>query len=193
MKEGEREIIGLDEVGRGPLAGPVVSAAVRIHSSSYERLAGLGIRDSKKTSEKKREKLYELLLCDPGSEISVGITSNKEIDEMNILEATKLSMRRALEGWDLGNYVLIIDGNFEIGIDHPQRPVVGADNSFLECAAASIVAKVRRDRMMKEHHQNHPHYGFDAHKGYGTKDHKKMIELYGPCPIHRRSFRSIEK
>ncbi len=191
-KKAKLSIIGIDESGRGPLAGPVVAAAVRIKRLKSEvRSPKLGIRDSKKLTPEKREKLYQLLTNHPDIEWGVGVVSRNIIDKINILEATKLAMKEALSGIDCKKSLLIIDGNFRINVDCNQEAVIRADESVLECSIASIIAKVERDRMMIRYHRRYPRYSFDKHKGYGTGKHRQMIKKYGPCSLHRKSFKLI--
>ncbi len=176
-QQGFRRIVGIDEAGRGPLAGPVVAAAVQILPASF----GVEIRDSKALSPRKRELAYEEILrtCLVG----VGRASVEEIDELNILEATFLAMRRALEA-------LPVDGNLTIpGLRWPQKAVVKGDQLSLSIAAASIVAKVERDRIMEHYHELYPIYNFRKNKGYPTKEHRAAIAKAGRSPVHRRSFR----
>ncbi len=185
-------IIGLDESGRGPLAGPVVAVAVRVKSFESElRNKKIGICDSKKLTPKKREKIYELIARHPDVEWGMGVISKNIIDKINILEATKLAMKEAVSGIDYAGSLLIIDGNFKINLECNQKPVLRADESVLECSMASILAKVERDKMMDRYHKIYPCYGFQKHKGYGTKMHREMIKKHKPCPIHRKSFRLL--
>ncbi len=182
--------IGIDEVGRGPLAGPVVAVAVRI-KKKVKRIRSMRIKDSKKTTPRKREELHELFIDCPEIEYGVGVVSEKIIDKINILEATKIAMQEALKKIDGDNMHLIIDGNFTIKSDHKQKAVKKADESVLECQIASIIAKVERDKIMDYYHEKYPQYGFNKHKGYGTKKHRRAIEEYGPCTIHRKSFKCV--
>jgi len=178
----------LDEAGRGPLAGPVVAAAVLILNTKYQIL-NTKIRDSKKLSWKKREKLYKLITKSPFIEWGIGRVSEKVIDKINILEATKLAMKRAIKRFKRKPDFLILDGNFKINLPIPQKSIIKADEKVFSCAAASILAKVWRDRLMLRYHKKYPRYGFDKHKGYPTKYHFKMLKKYGPCVIHRKSFK----
>jgi len=198
-KRGFKYIIGLDESGRGPLAGPVVAAAVVIKSSfkfqvsSFKNLKQ--VDDSKQLSPKKREELYTILINHPQIEWGIGKASEKTIDKINILEATKLAMIRAVEklkNKKLKIDYLIIDGNFKIESKIPQKSIIKADEKVFSCAAASIIAKVTRDRIMKRLHEKYPQYGFDRHKGYPTKYHLKMLKKYGPSIIHRKSFKPVK-
>lgn len=158
---------------------------------SYLKGNRLNIRDSKKVTSKRREELYEILTTHPDIEWGVGIVSEKIIDQINILQATKLAMQKAVEGVNLEGCVLIIDGNFGINTNHEQKAVPKADENVLECSMASVIAKVTRDRMMNKYHEKYSCYRFDKHKGYGTKLHREMILKHGPCDIHRQSFRLL--
>jgi ribonuclease HII len=201
---GYKTVVGIDEVGRGPLAGPVVAAAFVIKKFSISNFSK--VKDSKKLSAKQREEIYEALKNNPSVRWGVGRVSEKVIDKINILEATKLAMQRAIKSLeknlknelvqkkcDRTNFAqgsfLIIDGNFGIDIDLPQKSIIKADQKVFSVAAASIVAKVTRDRMMINYHKKYPEYGFDKHKGYGTELHRKLIEKHGFCRLHRRSFK----
>lgn len=189
----KKKIIGLDEAGRGPLAGPVSAAGVKILDYSklkkkdFPFLGYLSL-DSKKLSFKKREEIYNLITRASFIEYGVSMVSEKVIDKINILEATKLAMRMVVEKMNYKDSLLIIDGNFKIDIDCKQKSVIRADETVLECSLASIIAKVSRDRLMIKYHKKYSLYHFDKHKGYGTKLHRKMIKEHGPCPIHRKSF-----
>ncbi|MDO4545905.1 MAG: ribonuclease HII, partial [Bacillota bacterium] len=182
-------IAGVDEVGRGPLAGPVVAAAVVLP----EDFDVLGIDDSKKLSEKKREELFDVIR-DGAIAWGIGMADHQIIDEINILQATKLAMRRAIEEVErkLGQKVhldYILFDAMEIGeIDRPQQAIIKGDSKVLAIAAASIIAKVTRDRMMVEYAEKYPGYAFEKNKGYGTKAHYEGIARQGICPIHRRTF-----
>lgn len=178
-------LAGTDEAGRGPLAGPVVAACVVLDYNNPP----LEANDSKKLSSAKRAALYDKIISD-AKYVGIGICSEKEIDEINILKASMLAMRRAVENSKAPIDFLLADGNSLPGALPAQREqaVVGGDGFSLCIAAASIIAKVTRDRMMLEYAQKYPQYGFEAHKGYGTSQHIAMLEEYGPCPIHRLSF-----
>ena len=182
-KEGVGPICGVDEAGRGPLAGPVSAAAVILPPEA----ALPGLNDSKKLSEKKREQLFpeiqRLALA-----WSVAFASVEEIEERNILGATMLAMNRAISGLNLRPELALIDGNRNREIQVPSRCVVHGDARCASIAAASILAKVSRDRLMVELARDYPQYGFDRHKGYGTKAHYAALREYGPCPAHRPSF-----
>lgn len=176
-------IAGLDEVGRGPLAGPVVSAAVILPRNTKI----WGINDSKQLSEKKREELFTKIM-ELALDVGIGIVSPEDIDVMNILNATKESMKKALEKLKLTPEYLLIDAITLKGITIPQEPIIQGDGKSISIAAASIIAKVTRDHMMKQYHQLYPEYGFAKHKGYGTKEHIQTILEQGICPIHRKTF-----
>lgn len=190
---GKRLICGIDEAGRGPLAGPVVSSAVILPrlNSDNDFLGCEWINDSKKLSSKKRVLLYNRLLEHPNVYIGIGIVSERIIDKINILRATQLSMRKAISNLDVKPDCLLIDGMLVPGVKIPQKKIIDGDNLSLSVASASIVAKVTRDNIMCQYHEKYPQYGFDRHKGYGTKEHMKKIKEYGPCKIHRRSFYPI--
>lgn len=175
-------IAGVDEVGRGPLVGPVVAAAV-ILPKGY-KLEGL--TDSKKLSEKKRNTFYDILMKDAIA-IGVGIKSNKIIDEVNIYEATKLAMKDAINNLSVKPEHVLIDA-MPLELDIPTTSIIKGDALSESIAAASVIAKVTRDRMMYELDKEYPEYGFAKHKGYGTAQHIQAIKTYGPCLLHRKSF-----
>ena len=181
--KGIRYIAGVDEVGRGPLAGPVVAAAV-ILPADFDVL---GIDDSKKLSEKKREELFPIIK-EKAITYSIGIVDNKKIDEINILEATKLAMKQAIESLEPMAEYILIDALILKDVDIPQTGIIKGDSKSVSIAAASILAKVTRDRMMKDFHEEFPYYAFDKNKGYGTKAHYEGIDKHGICYLHRRSF-----
>lgn len=183
MNKGFKTVCGVDEAGRGPLAGPVYAAAVILPVET--EIAGLN--DSKKLSEKKREELFDII-NDVAISISVGTASEKEIDEINILNATFLAMKRAVEGLEISPDYAIIDGNRVPNLEIPTETVVKGDGKVMSVAAASIIAKVSRDRFMLKMAEQYPEYQFEKHKGYGTRLHYEMIEKYGVSPIHRSSF-----
>ncbi len=180
---GVKLLCGVDEAGRGPLAGPVCAAAVRLPRS----IEIPGLNDSKKLSEKKREELYERIL---GCALSFGIAFAEvaEIEELNILGATYLAMNRAIAQLDPQPELALIDGKLNAGITVPSRCVVQRDARCADIAAASILAKVTRDRLMLELAELYPQYHFEQHKGYGTKLHYEALREYGPSPVHRPSF-----
>lgn len=221
---GHQYIIGVDEVGRGPLAGPVVAAAVWYKDPDFAIPAELEkefalIRDSKKLSEKQREKAFGFVM--EHFDTGIGIISAETIDRVNILEATFLAMKSAtadllkkirqdtrnkiqdaskaqetsdkVQGGTEESFYFLIDGNQRIpNFSYHQEPIVGGDGIAKSIAAASIIAKVTRDRMIAEYDQEYPGYGFAEHKGYGTKAHMDALRQKGPCPIHRKSFRPVQ-
>lgn len=180
-------LCGIDEAGRGPLAGPVVAGAVILPDG----VEIIGLNDSKKLSEKKRDNLYDIIL-EKALYYGIGSASHEEIDEINILNATYLAMRRAVENLlaqgAVGIDLLLVDGNRDPKIGYPTRTIVKGDGTSASIAAASILAKVTRDREMLQLDQEYPAYGFAKHKGYPTKAHYQAIEENGICPIHRKTF-----
>jgi len=178
-----RLICGTDEAGRGPLAGPVVAAACILPEGYMPE----GLNDSKKLTEKKREALYEIITRDALAWCAASC-SPEEIDKYNILEASLLAMRRAVAGLGIRPDFLLIDGNVSRGFDLPAQAVVSGDALSPSIAAASVIAKVTRDRLCADYETLYPGYGFAAHKGYPTPAHKLAVFEKGPCPIHRRSF-----
>ena len=191
--EGIRYIGGVDEVGRGPLAGPVSAACVVLP----EDFDVLGVDDSKKLSEKKREELFDKIR-EKALAVGIGMCDNRVIDEINILEATKKAMAEAIRDADSqleekglspeGTEHLLIDAVSLKDVDKPQTSIIKGDAKSLSIAAASIIAKVTRDRLMAEYHRQYPYYGVDTNKGYGTKAHYEGIDKYGITPIHRKTF-----
>jgi ribonuclease HII len=188
FQKGFSRIAGIDEAGRGPLAGPVVSAAVIFPIS----LQIPGISDSKKLTPKKRDYLYEKIY-DLAVSVGIGIVDPFEIDRINILQAALLSMAMAVENLAPQPDCLLIDGTFPISSALPQEAIPKGDALSVSIAAASIVAKVTRDRLMKRYHQDYPQFEFSKHKGYPTKAHKQAIQKFGCCPIHRRSFKGVKE
>lgn len=177
-------ICGVDEAGRGPLAGPVCAAAVILPAGA----AIEGLDDSKKLTEKKRERLYNIIK-QTAVAYSVAYGTLEEIETVNILEATYLAMNRAIEGLTVKPDFALIDGNrVPRGIKIPCETIVKGDSKSMSVAAASVLAKVTRDRLMLEYDKKYPEYNFKKHKGYGTKEHTELIKQYGPCEIHRLSF-----
>ena len=175
---------GVDEAGRGPLAGPVCAAAVILPAGA----AIEGLDDSKKLTEKKRERLYDIIK-QTAVAYSVAYGTLEEIETVNILEATYLAMNRAIEGLTVKPDFALIDGNrVPRGIKIPCETIVKGDSKSMSVAAASVLAKVTRDRLMLEYDKKYPEYNFKKHKGYGTKEHTELIKQYGPCEIHRLSF-----
>ncbi len=181
-------VAGVDEAGRGPLAGDLYAAAVILKPGTYIE----GINDSKKLSEKQREELFDIIIekavC--YNIVSVDVDT---IDRENILQATYMSFRKALEGLSIRPEMALIDGNRAQGIDVPHELVVKGDSKCQSIAAASILAKVSRDRYMKEMAEKYPQYNFEKHKAYGTVEHRELIQKYGPCPIHRKTFKGVKE
>ncbi len=182
---GAQYIAGVDEVGRGPFAGPVVCAAVILPLEKKNLIEG--IDDSKKLKEGERERLAELIK-ERAIAYKICEADNKTIDRINILQATKLCMKQAVEGLAVEPDVVFVDGNFKIDISLPQQTLIKGDALSYSIGAASILAKVYRDRLMCEFDKIYPQYGFAQHKGYGTKMHRDAIREYGLCEIHRRTF-----
>lgn len=176
-------ICGVDEAGRGPLAGPVCAAAVILPRNAEIS----GLNDSKKLSEKKREELFGII-CDTAISYGIAFASVEEIEELNILNASMLAMNRAIEKLSVKPQLALIDGNRNKGIEMPSRCVVKGDSKCADIAAASILAKVSRDRYMLEMAEKYPQYHFEQHKGYGTKLHYEALREFGPSEIHRPSF-----
>ncbi|MDP2864365.1 MAG: ribonuclease HII [bacterium] len=191
-KKGYKKVVGLDEAGRGALCGPVVAAAVVIKSSFKFQILGLEyLKDSKKLTAKKREEFYKILTNHPQIKWGIGRVSEKVIDKINILEATKLAMIKAIKKLKRKPDFLIIDGNFKLNLPIPQKSIIKADEKVFSVALASIIAKVYRDRIMRRYHKKYLQYGFDKHKGYPTKQHRKMLKKHGPCQIHRKTFKPV--
>ena len=186
--KGCRYIACIDEAGRGPLAGPVVSAAVILPQSFDDP----DVTDSKKLSPKKREQLYERIY-DQAVSVGIGIVDPVEIDQINILQASLLSMVMAANNLHPGPDFLLIDGPFSIASDLPQKPIPKGDSLSISIAAASIIAKVTRDRLMQTYHHYYPQFDFPRHKGYPTKAHKDAIRKCGRSPIHRKSFKGVKE
>ena len=187
-QRGYRLIAGIDEAGRGPLAGPVVAAAV-ILPHDYENPE---IKDSKKLTPRKRERLYEVIEHDALS-IGLGVVEASVIDDVNVFQATLMAMKEAVSNLALKPDYLIIDGSCCIFVPLPQEAVVKGDSRSISVASASIIAKVSRDSIMEIYHRQFPQYNFLKNKGYGTGEHREAIKKYGPCKIHRRSFRIRDK
>lgn len=180
---GFNAVCGVDEAGRGPLAGPVCAAAVILPEGKIIE----GVNDSKKLSEKKREALFDVVKSESLA-YSIAFATVEEIEELNILNATMLAMKRAVEGLSIKADFAMIDGNKTPDLDIPCQYVIKGDANSMSIAAASILAKVARDRLCYEYAEKYPEYMFEKHKGYGTKLHREMILKYGPCEIHRMSF-----
>lgn len=198
-KRGYKWIAGIDEAGRGALAGPVFVGVVIINQnlnfpSNFRHLLKT-VKDSKKLSIKKREEVYKLLIKEENINWAVSKVSEKVIDKINIKKATEIAIKKALgkiKKEKLKIDYLILDGNIKLNLQIPQKSIIKADEKVFSCAAASIIAKVSRDRFMKRIHKKYPSYNFANHKGYGTEFHLKMLKKYGPCQIHRQSFKPIK-
>ncbi len=182
-EEGYAVVCGIDEAGRGPLCGPVFAAACILPDG----LVLEGLNDSKKLTPKKRDKLFDLI-CENAIAYCIASASVEEIDELNILEADLLAMRRAIEGLSVKADFALIDGNIARGFQIPARAVIGGDAKSPSIAAASILAKVARDRDCIALDEQYPQYGIAKHKGYGTKQHMEALRTLGPTPIHRKQF-----
>ncbi len=179
-------IAGVDEAGRGPLAGPVVASAVILPKGIYIP----SIDDSKKLSEKKREQLYEVISKEAIS-IGIGIVDEKTIDEINILQAAIKAMKIAIGQLNIKPDFILVDAVSLADLNIPQKAIIKGDSKSISIAAASIIAKVTRDRLMCEYHKKYPMYKFISNKGYGTAKHLEMLKRYGPCEIHRRTFKGV--
>ena len=189
-KEGYLIICGIDEAGRGPLAGPVTAACVVFH----KKITFPGLNDSKVLNEKKRELLFQEITASKDLSFSIGSCSSDEIDTLNILNATFLAMKRAVQGLDVFPDALLVDGNQSIkGISCYQKTVIKGDARSYSIAAASILAKVTRDRWITEQAKIYTPYEFEKHKGYGTQRHMELLKKYGPCPLHRKSFAPVRR
>jgi ribonuclease HII len=192
---GCRRVAGLDEAGRGPLAGPVVAAAVRLPSAWLE--AGLphtlgGLNDSKQLTEAQRERFYAVLISEPELQYGIGVADSTEIDRWNILQATHRAMNAALARLAPAPDHVLVDGRAVKSLTFPQTALVKGDSRSHSIAAASVLAKVTRDRLMLGYHEQWPVYGFADHKGYGTPQHLSAIARHGPCPIHRMTFAPLK-
>lgn len=181
--EGYNAVCGIDEAGRGPLSGPVCAAAVILPRG----LIIEGLNDSKKLTAKKREKLFDIII-QSAIAYGIGLASPEEIDAINILNADMLAMKRAIEALQTPADFALVDGNIARDLPIPAMPVIKGDALSYSIAAASVLAKVTRDRLCLEDDKNYPEYGFAKHKGYGTKDHMDALRRLGPSPIHRKSF-----
>lgn len=193
LDSGYKLIGGIDEAGRGPLAGPVVAACVTLNKNFKMSDDLKEIKDSKKISEKKRDDIFKLIK-DNFLEVGVGVCDSETIDRINILQATFLAMKIAISNLNEKPDFLLIDGNMPIpSISTKQAVIPKGDTKILCIAAASIIAKVTRDRIVKEMSEKYPQYGLEKHKGYGTKKHMEMLAKYGPSPIHRKSFGPVKR
>ena len=187
-EKGYKKIAGIDEAGRGPLAGPVVSAAVILPPT----FSVADVTDSKKLSAKNRVRLYQEIYYHAVS-VGIGIVDPVEIDRINILQASLLAMAMATNNLRPQPECLLIDGPFRIQSHLPQKPITKGDTLSVSIAAASIVAKVTRDRLMERYHEYYPQFDFSRHKGYPTRAHKEAIRKFGYCPIHRRTFKGVKE
>lgn len=183
LEDGYELICGVDEAGRGPLAGPVCAAAVILPAN----IEIPGLNDSKKLSDKRRRELYPFIM-EQSIAYGIGFADHNEIDDINILQATFLAMQRAIDALNVRPEIALIDGNRAKDFGIPVKTVVHGDSLSASIAAASILAKVTRDDIMLKMAQEYPQYGFEIHKGYGTKAHYQALESFGPCPIHRMTF-----
>lgn len=188
FRQGYKLVAGIDEAGRGALAGPVVAAAVIFP----RRIEIPGVDDSKKLAPSKREALFDTII-EKSLAIGIGIEDNHVIDEINILQATLLSMKKAVLGLSIKPDYLLVDGNYAIPVNIPQKYIIKGDSSSISVAAASIIAKVTRDRLMVEYDEKFPGYGFAGHKGYGCASHLAVIAELSPCAIHRKTFRGVRE
>lgn len=200
-KRGYKMVVSLDEAGRGPLAGPVVAAAVSLDSARIKKLSPEikkllnEIKDSKKLTPAKREMFYYTIVKNPAIRWQTGRVSERMIDKINIKNAAELAMFRAVSKLKFSPDFLIIDGKFlknEKLRNIKHKLIIKADGKVFSCIMSSIIAKVTRDRIMQRRHKKYPHYGFASHKGYPTKYHIKMLKKYGPCQIHRESFKPVK-
>jgi ribonuclease HII len=186
-KKGHIHLFGVDEVGRGPLAGPVVASAVCLPPDFYLP----GLNDSKKVPVSTREAFYEIIMRDAWA-VGIGVVDAARIDEINILEATKEAMRLAIDDAGIKPDACLLDAVSLAGLACEQLPIIGGDAKSVSIAAASIVAKVTRDKMMAEYARIYPEYGFEKHAGYGTAEHLAAIQRHGPSPIHRMTFTGVK-
>ena len=193
-QKGYKNVIGLDEAGRGPLAGPVIAAAVMIKcNTKIKNLKHFKeIKDSKKLSAKKRKEIYQTLLKSDCINWAIGQVSEKKIDQINILQASKLAMTKAIKKLKVKPNFLIIDGNFKLSLNVPQESIVKADEKIFSCMLAGIISKVSRDKIMEKYAKKFPQYGFDKHKGYPVKQHFKAIKKHSFCSIHRKTFKLVK-
>lgn len=184
---GHSIIAGLDEAGVGPWAGPVVASAVIIKGELLE----VRVDDSKKLTPKMREKAFDCII--ESFFVGVGIVDSETIDEVNIFEATRIAMEKALRALETSPDYLLIDGRVKLDVRQPAMNIIGGDGKSYSIACASIISKVTRDRIMEDYDKRYPQYGFKRHKGYGTSEHQDALERFGPCPIHRKSYLPIKR
>ncbi len=187
-RQGLGLVAGTDEAGRGPLAGPVVAACVILPDGCDFAL----FRDSKQTSPAERARLYGLLV-EMGADIGVGLGTVQDIEEINILQASLLAMKRSVDALVAKPDFLLVDGKFPVPLALPQKSLVKGESRSASIAAASIVAKEERDHLMAEYHLQYPQYNFARHKGYPTREHRSLLLKYGPCEIHRRTFKGVRE
>ncbi|MFZ3054921.1 MAG: ribonuclease HII [Minisyncoccales bacterium] len=197
-KKGYKYVVGIDEAGRGPLAGPVSAGAVLILEKDFKEAKKIkSVKDSKKLREKERKIVYLNLIKNKKIKWGIGMVSEKVIDKINILEATKLAMIKAVKDLEKKNKVkadfLILDGRMKLNLKIDQKSIVRGDDKVFSISAASIIAKVRRDELMEKYNKKYPQYNFKKHKGYGTKEHLEKIQKHGACEIHRKSFAPINQ
>ena len=196
-KKGYKWVAGVDEAGRGPLAGPVFAAAVLVLEKDFKKVKKIeSVKDSKKLKESKREEVFSDLIKSKEIKWGIGMVSEKTIDRINILQATKLAMVKATRDLEKRNGIkvdfVILDGKMKIDIDIDQKSIVKADDKVFSVSAASIIAKVSRDNLMEKYDRKYPEWNFRKHKGYGTSEHLKAIKKHGICDIHRKTFAPIK-
>ncbi|MFA5310555.1 MAG: ribonuclease HII [Candidatus Paceibacterota bacterium] len=192
-KKGYKYVVGIDEAGRGPLAGPVAAGAVLILEKDFKEAKKIkSVKDSKKLKEEKRKEVYLNLVKNKKVKWGIGMVSEKTIDRINILEATKLAMIKAVKNLEKKNKIkidfLLLDGRMKLDLKVNQKSIVKGDDKVFSISAASIIAKVKRDKLMERYDKKYPQYNFKKHKGYGTKEHLEKIKKNGACKIHRKSF-----
>lgn len=184
---GHSIIAGLDEAGVGPWAGPVVASAVVVNGE----LLDVRVDDSKKLTPKMRDKAFDCII--ESFFVGVGIVDVDTIDEVNIFEATRIAMEKAIRALSVSPECLLVDGRVKLDVKQPAMNIIGGDGKSYSIACASIISKVTRDRIMEDYDKRYPQYGFKRHKGYGTPEHQDALERFGPCPIHRRSYLPIKR
>ena len=187
------KIVGVDEAGRGPLAGPVVAACVVLDKNALKKKMWIEVQDSKVLTDEKRRELV-IFIQQNAHDVGIGMASHGEIDRLNILNASLLSMKRAVESLKTGPGHILVDGRFTIpGLKYSQEAIIRGDEQMLSIAAASVVAKVFRDDLMLQYEEKFPEFGFGKHKGYNTEFHRKQLLEHGPCEIHRMSFLPVQE
>jgi len=197
-KKGYKYVVGIDEAGRGPLAGPVAAGAVLILEKDFKEAKKIkSVKDSKKLKEEKRKEVYLDLIKNKNIKWGIGMVSEKIIDRINILEATKLAMIKAVKNLEKKNGIkvdfLLLDGRMKLDLDVSQKSIVKGDDRVFSISAASIIAKVKRDELMEKYDKKYSQYNFKKHKGYGTREHLGRIKKHGICEIHRKSFAPINQ